>query len=72
MGGTLIFDGDCGFCTRSRDLLIKLDRRHRLSTVRQADRIVVISEGKVTQTGTFAELSATKGMFADFARRQLL
>jgi predicted DCC family thiol-disulfide oxidoreductase YuxK len=33
MGGTLIFDGDCGFCTRSRDLLIKLDRRHRMSTV---------------------------------------
>jgi ABC-type bacteriocin/lantibiotic exporter with double-glycine peptidase domain len=45
---------------------------HRLSTVRQADRIVVIAEGKITQTGTFAELSETKGMFADFARRQLL
>ncbi len=45
---------------------------HRLSTVRQADRIVVITEGKITQTGTFAELSETKGMFADFARRQLL
>lgn len=45
---------------------------HRLSTVRQADRIVVITEGKVTQTGTFAELSETRGMFADFARRQLL
>jgi NHLM bacteriocin system ABC transporter ATP-binding protein len=45
---------------------------HRLSTVRQADRIVVIAEGKITQTGTFAELSETQGMFADFARRQLL
>ena len=33
MGGTLIFDGNCGFCTRSRNLLIKLDRRHRMSTV---------------------------------------
>ena len=33
MGGTLIFDGECGFCTRSRDLLIKLDRRHRMRTV---------------------------------------
>jgi predicted DCC family thiol-disulfide oxidoreductase YuxK len=33
MGGTLIFDGDCGFCTRSRDLLVKLDRRHRIRTV---------------------------------------
>jgi ABC-type bacteriocin/lantibiotic exporter with double-glycine peptidase domain len=45
---------------------------HRLSTVRQADRIVVIAEGKIRQTGTFAELSETQGMFADFARRQLL
>jgi len=33
MEGTLIFDGNCGFCTRSRNLLIKLDRRHRMSTV---------------------------------------
>jgi NHLM bacteriocin system ABC transporter ATP-binding protein len=45
---------------------------HRLSTVREADRIVVLAEGKVMQTGTFAELSKTEGMFADFARRQLL
>jgi NHLM bacteriocin system ABC transporter ATP-binding protein len=45
---------------------------HRLSTVRKADRIVVLTEGKVMQSGTFAELSETKGMFADFARRQLL
>jgi ABC-type multidrug transport system fused ATPase/permease subunit len=40
--------------------------------VREADRIVVIVEGKVVQTGTFAELNETKGVFADFARRQLL
>ena len=45
---------------------------HRLSTVRQADRIVVINEGKVTQAGTFAELSEARGLFADFAQRQLL
>ena len=45
---------------------------HRLSTVRQADRIVVISEGKMTQSGTYAELSETRGLFADFAQRQLL
>lgn len=31
--GTLIFDGECGFCTRSRDVLIRLDRRHRVRTV---------------------------------------
>jgi NHLM bacteriocin system ABC transporter ATP-binding protein len=45
---------------------------HRLSTVRQADRIIVLVDGKVAQTGTFAELSNTPGMFASFAQRQLL
>ncbi|PJG51252.1 NHLP bacteriocin export ABC transporter permease/ATPase subunit [Bradyrhizobium forestalis] len=45
---------------------------HRLSTVRQADRIIVLSEGKVMQSGTYAELSEAKGLFADFARRQML
>jgi len=45
---------------------------HRLSTVRDADRVIFIADGKVTQTGTFIELSETKGMFADFARRQLI
>jgi NHLM bacteriocin system ABC transporter ATP-binding protein len=45
---------------------------HRLSTVREADRIIVVAEGKIVQSGTYAELSATSGMFADIARRQLL
>jgi predicted DCC family thiol-disulfide oxidoreductase YuxK len=31
--GTLIFDGDCGFCTRSRNVLVRLDRRDRVSVV---------------------------------------
>jgi predicted DCC family thiol-disulfide oxidoreductase YuxK len=40
VGGTLIFDGECGFCTRSRDVLVRLDRRHRVSTVPlQASRV---------------------------------
>jgi predicted DCC family thiol-disulfide oxidoreductase YuxK len=30
--GTLIFDGNCGFCTRSRNALVKLDRHHRIAT----------------------------------------
>jgi predicted DCC family thiol-disulfide oxidoreductase YuxK len=30
--GTLFFDGACGMCTRSRDLLLKLDRTGRLRT----------------------------------------
>jgi NHLM bacteriocin system ABC transporter ATP-binding protein len=45
---------------------------HRLSTVREADRIVVMDSGKIVQTGTFAELAEVKGIFADFAQRQLL
>ena len=45
---------------------------HRLSTVRQADRIIVLVDGKVVQTGSYAELSNTPGTFANFARRQLL
>ena len=45
---------------------------HRLSTVRKVDRIIVLVDGKIVQSGTFAELSNTPGMFASFAQRQLL
>lgn len=30
--GTLFFDGACGMCTRSRDLLLKMDRTGKLRT----------------------------------------
>jgi predicted DCC family thiol-disulfide oxidoreductase YuxK len=33
MPGTLIFDGQCGFCTRSRNLLVRLDRHDRVRTL---------------------------------------
>jgi subfamily B ATP-binding cassette protein MsbA len=36
---------------------------HRLSTIRNADRIVVLHEGKVEEEGTFDELVERKGMF---------
>jgi NHLM bacteriocin system ABC transporter ATP-binding protein len=45
---------------------------HRLSTVRQADRIIVLVDGKVVQSGTYSELANTPGTFATFSRRQLL
>src|ERR1700761_8133327 len=32
MSGTLFFDGECGMCTRSRDLLLKWDRSGDLHT----------------------------------------
>ena len=45
---------------------------HRLSTVRQVDRIIVLVDGKIVQSGSFSELSSTPGTFASFAQRQLL
>ena len=44
---------------------------HRLSTLRQADRIFVMQAGKVVQEGTFAELAETEGAFQDLVRRQV-
>ena len=36
---------------------------HRLSTVRDADRILVIRDGKITEDGTHAELIALRGYY---------
>lgn len=56
----------------SRLNLTRIVIAHRLSTVQSADRIVVLGGGRIVQTGTFAELMAQPGLFADFAERQLL
>ncbi|MBI5368036.1 MAG: NHLP bacteriocin export ABC transporter permease/ATPase subunit [Planctomycetes bacterium] len=45
---------------------------HRLSTVRYADCIYVVKAGKVIEKGTYDELVAAKGLFADMAARQTL
>ncbi len=37
---------------------------HRFSTVRMADRIVVIEDGQLTELGTHAELLALNGTYA--------
>ncbi len=43
---------------------------HRLSTVREADQILVIDEGRITQRGTHEELLAAGGLYADLYRTQ--
>lgn len=43
---------------------------HRLSTLANMDRIVVLSQGRILEQGTFNELLRAGGTFADMARRQ--
>ncbi|MBF0304573.1 MAG: NHLP bacteriocin export ABC transporter permease/ATPase subunit [Alphaproteobacteria bacterium] len=45
---------------------------HRLSTVAAADRVVVLDQGRVVETGTCTELLARGGLFATLARRQTM
>jgi ATP-binding cassette subfamily B protein len=43
---------------------------HRLATVRQADRIVVMNEGRIAEQGNHASLTAANGLYARLARLQ--
>jgi ABC-type bacteriocin/lantibiotic exporter with double-glycine peptidase domain len=45
---------------------------HRLSTIRHCDRILVMDGGRIAEQGTYEELIAKKGMFADLVARQRL
>ena len=45
---------------------------HRLSTVRHCDRIMVVDEGRIVEQGTYDELIAKNGIFAELVERQRL
>ncbi|WP_312349499.1 ABC transporter ATP-binding protein, partial [Actinomyces sp.] len=53
--------------TRGRTLIVIA---HRVSTVRDADRIVVIDAGRVAEVGTYAELTARDGALARLVGRE--
>lgn len=44
---------------------------HRLSTVSDADQIVVLDDGQVAETGTHQELLARHGLYASLVAHQL-
>jgi ATP-binding cassette subfamily B protein len=45
---------------------------HRISTVKEADQIVVLNEGKIVERGTHDELVDSGGIYAELHRKQLL
>lgn len=46
-------------------------RRHRLSTVMRADRILVIKDGQIVEDGSHGELVGKKGKYYDMWSKQI-
>jgi hypothetical protein len=55
-------------CLKSTRIVIA----RRLSTIQQCDRILLIQDGKIAQEGTYEELIAKPGLFADLVYHQQL
>jgi subfamily B ATP-binding cassette protein MsbA len=45
---------------------------HRLSTIQNADKIIVIDEGRIAEQGTHSELIERKGIYAKLIEMQSL
>jgi ABC-type multidrug transport system fused ATPase/permease subunit len=45
---------------------------HCLGTIRNADRIYVLENGRIAQEGSFTQLAQQKGLFAQLIARQTL
>jgi len=57
-----------GFLRNRTSIIIS----HRISTVKDADNIIVLSEGKIAEQGTHDELVTLNGIYADLYYKQLL
>ena len=45
---------------------------HRLSTIKEADRIAVLKDGRIVETGTFDQLVQSRGIFHKLVEQQLM
>ena len=45
---------------------------HRISTVKAADQIVVLHDGRIVETGTHQDLVSQNGIYANIHQKQLL
>jgi ABC-type multidrug transport system fused ATPase/permease subunit len=45
---------------------------HRLSTIRNCDRVLVLDGGRIVEDGTYDDLLAQNGVFAELVERQRL
>ncbi len=63
-----ILRGLSGAIRTSTSILIS----HRISTVKNADRIIVLNEGRIVEEGTHEDLVTRQGLYASIHKRQLL